>query len=345
MTLVAGISVGGMPAFIGDLLLSWRLPSSIDIPTLKDPGVVPGLDRDYGAGLEQKLVIIRSYLIVAWAGLHSEAMRIIKELDAVLPTEGSLNNPEPIFRILDTCCEGVEMIALLAWEDQIFPFCVRTCGFELEDKRIYLLGTGATDFFAFLKDNPDLVPSSETADGQLARASMLRFAARSMAMQLGLGTGFENSWGGGFEVAYPTRDGFKKVDRLLFRAWFLPETGEYKNSGRSFFLRYVGEDLYISAFNPEEKTYLIKSPIGQTIAPAAEEYISPDWTLDLFVAHTGQIIELARYQPRQRSVSDAMQFADGVLIGWSWDKDYVDAIADKARKAIASGSRFEVQRY
>ncbi len=342
MTLVAGFSVGGMPAFIGDLLLSWRLPSSIDIPTLKDPGVVPGLDRDYAAGLDQKLVIIRPYLMVAWAGLHSEAARIIKELDAVLPTEGGLTNPEPIFRILDTCSEGVEMIALLAWEDQIFPFCMRTRGVELEDKRIYLLGTGAADFFAFLQDNPDLMPSSETSDGQLARASMLRFAARSMAMQLGLGTGFGNSWGGGFEVGYPTRNGFEKVDRLLFRAWYLPEAGEYQNSGRSFFLRYVGKDLYISAFNPEEKTYLIKSPIGPAIAPPPEEFISPDWTLDLFIAHTGQIIELARYQPPQRPVSDSMQFADGALIGWSWDSNYVDAIADKARQAIASGSRFQI---
>jgi hypothetical protein len=36
MTLVAGLSVGGLPAFLGDLLLSWRIPSAVGLPTQED---------------------------------------------------------------------------------------------------------------------------------------------------------------------------------------------------------------------------------------------------------------------------------------------------------------------
>lgn len=58
MTLFVGISVDGTPALISDLLLCCRMPSNMDISAHKQPGVVPGLDRDYVAGLEQRLVII-----------------------------------------------------------------------------------------------------------------------------------------------------------------------------------------------------------------------------------------------------------------------------------------------
>ncbi|MEB3047697.1 hypothetical protein [Rhizobium mulingense] len=346
MTLVAGLSVGGLPAFIGDLLVSWRLPSSIDLPTQRQAGIFPGENKDYAAGLCQKLVIIRPYLMLVWAGRHAEAMRIIRELDAILPTESRpLEDAEPIFRILNTCGEDTEIIALLIRGASIYPFCVRTRGFELDDKRIYLLGSGASDFFEYLQDSPELLPSREQADGLLSRATMLRFAARGMAMQLGLGTGLESSWGGGFEIAYPTPSGFQKLDRLMFRAWFLNDDGGYLTSGRSFFIRYLGKDLLLSCFNPEEKTYVVKSPIGATITPAESEVVWPVWTLDLFLTPTGSMIEFARFHPPARPVCDYVEFADGALVGWSWDKAYVDDCVKKAADAIAAGVNFEMVRY
>lgn len=245
---------GGLPAFIGDLLLSWQLKTEVDLPAAWHPGVYPGQDKDHAAGLAQKMVIVRSYLMVAWAGSHADATRIVKALDQILPqTLSELSEPTPVFDILNTCPEGTELVALLVWEKTIRPLGVRTRGFELEGKRIYLMGSGAPDFFEFLQMHPEAIPDSDSADGLVARGTMLRFAARALTLQLVLGAGLENSWGGGFEIVYPDAGGFRKLDKLLFRAWMIDETGDYHNSGRSFFVKYYGSDLHLSWFNPEER--------------------------------------------------------------------------------------------
>lgn len=340
MTLVAGISVGGLPAFIGDLLISWGIPSEIDLPTLRSPGIFPGIGKDYAEGLAQKLIIVRPYLLIAWAGVQREATRIVKELDAALPNTQQLEeHPEALFEILNSCSEGTEIVALVIAETSIFPFCVRTRGFEIDDKRVYLLGTGAGDFFNFLQECPELVPSQEQSDGLLARTTMLRFAARAMAFQI-TGLGLENSWGGGFEVAFPTSSGFQKIDRLMFRSWKLYYDGTYEYSGHSFFSRYVGHDLLLSRFNPEEKTYLVKSPLGQSLALETYEKIWPEWTFELFILPSGQAVEAARYHPPHRPVIDFVEYSQGVLVGWSWDKAYVDELAQKAAAFAAEGGKF-----
>ncbi|MCZ7859737.1 hypothetical protein O9X81_24380 [Agrobacterium salinitolerans] len=341
MTLVAGISIGGLPAFVGDLLLSWGMPSEVDLPTLRSPGVFPGIDKDYAAGLAQKLIIVRPYLLIAWAGLRREATRIVEELDAILPRTKQLEeHPKALFEILNSCREGTEIVALVMAEASIFPLCVRTRGFEIDEKRVYLLGSGASDFFSFLNECPELVPSQERADGLLARTTMLRFAARAMAFQF-IGKGLENSWGGGFEVAYPTSEGFQKIDRLMFRAWKLHHDGTYEYSGHSFFSRYVGQDLLLSRFNPEERTYLVRSPLDQPTVPKAYEKIWPAWTFELFILPSGQLVEAARYHPDHRPVSDFVEYSHGALTGWNWDKIYVDKVARQAAALAAEGVAFK----
>src|ERR1700733_2365579 len=131
MTLVAGLSVGGLPAFIGDLLISWRFPSSIGIPTRAQEGVYPGMGKDYAAGLAHKLVIIRPYLMLAWAGLRAEVDRMVRELDTILPADAfELRDPNLALRVLATRGQSTELVALLILNGAIYPFGVRTRGFE-----------------------------------------------------------------------------------------------------------------------------------------------------------------------------------------------------------------------
>jgi hypothetical protein len=97
MTLVAGLSVGALPAFVGDLLISWRVPSAVDLPTRPEQEVYPGLDADHAAGLAEKLIIVRSYLMLAWAGGRADVDRIVRDLDGLLPENSSeLGDPEAI---------------------------------------------------------------------------------------------------------------------------------------------------------------------------------------------------------------------------------------------------------
>ncbi len=345
MTLVAGLSVGGLPAFIGDLLVSWRLPSVVDLPTQWQAGEYPGLDKDYAAGLAQKLVIVRPYLVIAWAGLRINVDLIISKLDSVLPADlADLNDHHIVLSILDTCGSGTEIVALLIWDNAIRPFCVGTRGFELDDKRIYLLGSGGPEFFDYIQSHPDLMPSQEVADGVTARAILLRFAARAMTLQLLTGAGLKDSWGGGFEVVYPGRDGFRKIDNFMCRSWMIDESGICRNSGRSFFVRYYGHDLHMSWFNPEEKTYVVRSPLSVCVELPLSEEVSPEWTVDVFVMRkTASIVEFVRYQPPQRT-ADKVEMKNGCLVGWHMDKAYVDYCAARAIGVAKKGEHFEIGR-
>jgi hypothetical protein len=343
MTLIAGMSVGGLPAFVGDLLLSWRVPSAVDLPTQADLKVRPGLNGDNAAGLAQKLVIIRPYVMLAWAGEHAEAVRIICELDDILPsTAAELHDLDLMFSILNTCRVGTELVALLIRRASIYPFGVHTRGFELNGKRIYLLGTGASDFFEYLQGHPNILPDQERTDSLVAQAILLRFAARAFALQWVTGAGLSTSWGGGFEVAFPGEDGFRKIENLICRAWMIDEKGKYHNSGRSFFLRYYGNDLFLSCFNPGEKAYIVRSPIGRRCIVPQYEEVHPDWTLDVFVLKAnGSFVEFARFQPPERQpVIDRVQLKKGAVSGWVMDQEYVDRCA---KMAIAESSNGIVQ--
>lgn len=346
MTLVGGISVGGIPAFIGDLLISWRVPTTVDLPTRAVPSITPGLDDYFASSLEQKLVLIRPYFLLAWAGSRPNANRIIQSLDAILPEKAELADAHAALQLLDTCDEDGELLAIVISDGTVQPYCARTRGFELDGRRIYLMGSGRGGFFNYLEAHPDLVAGQETADGILARTIALRFGSRAMALQWVVGTGLEQSWGGGFEVAYPEPDGFRKCDRLLFRAWKIEADGSYVNSGRSFFNRYYGRDLYLSCFNPEEKTYVIRSPVGETVTPPAYERCTPSWTVDLLVHEpTGMFIEAVRFHPDHRPVADFVEFVDGALTGWSMDQAYVDQLVASAIARIDQGNRFTLSRY
>lgn len=285
--------------------------------------------------------------MVAWAGSYEEATRIVKALDQVLPqTLGGLKDPTPVFDILNTSAEGTELVALLVWEKTIRPFGVRTRGFELDGKRIYLMGSGAPDFFEFLQMHPEAVPESDSADGLVARSTLLRFAGRALTRQFILGAGLENSWGGGFEIVYPDSSGFRKLDHVLFRAWMIDETGAYRNSGRSFFVKYYGSDLHLSWFSTDERTFVIPSSVGISTPPPEYEVLRPEWTMDVFLMkENGSFVEFARYQPAHRPTIDAFEFSHGHLIGWAMDKEYVDARAEQAVAQAPKGANFGLVRY
>jgi hypothetical protein len=344
MTLVAGVSVGGMPAIIGDLLMSWRVPAPLDLPTRGKVELVPGQDGHFASGLAQKLIIVRPWFLIAWAGSSANAQRIIRGLDQLLPdrTEDFPDNKEAVWELLSTSSDDDEMLALVIHNDAVHPIGIRTRGFELEGKRIYLMGSGKGEFFDYLQTHPEVLPGQERPDGLLARAMALRFGARAMALQWITGAGLTESWGGGFEVAYPDKGQvFRKCDRVLYRAWRIDADGEYYNSGRSFFMRYHGSDLYLSCFNPEEKTYLVCSPIGERVAPPASERCTPAWTIDSFLhTPTASFVEAVRAARDDTPATDFFDLVDGQLSGWSMDQSYVDALVKAAINQAGSGSKF-----
>lgn len=339
MTLVAGLSVGGSPAFMGDLMTSWRLRSLVDLPTRAASNEQPVGQGYYAAGLAQKLIVVRPYLLLAWAGVEAEVRRLALELDECLPENLSdLHTPEPAMRILDTCSEGTELVALLIWGKTIQPLCIRTRGFELDGRRVYALGSGTPSFLRHLEEGTLQLPPDEGQDSVVARASLLRFAARAFGMQWVAGVGLEEAWGGGFEVAYPDTDGFRKVDNILYRAWIIDPDGGYRHSGRSYFIRYYGRAMHLSCFGPDEMTYIVDSPVGPQRTPPAKQTVHPEWMVDSFlVAKVGSFAEVARYQPPRRPPIDSLSLTFGAVTGWHMDQRYVEGCVRSILSQVEAG--------
>ncbi len=346
MTLIAGISLGGMPAFIGDLLTSWKVPVESELPTRPEPAIQPGEDGYYAHSLAQKLVIVRPYFLLAWAGSQSNTLRILKEIDNLLPsTFDEIKEFAPILDVLSSCAQDSEMIALVIGDGMVQPICVGTRGVEIDGKRVYLMGSGAPEFFDYLSSDQITLPESGSSS-MTACAMALRFAARAVAIQWVTGAGLETSWGGGFEVVYPEPDGFKKIDRILFRAWIINSDGNYIGSGRSFFVRYSGNDLYLSAFWSDEKTYIVPSPIGRSVSPPPFEVIQVAWTVDIFLHNpTGRLIEFVRFEPDTRRANDFIEISDGIMTGWSMDQSYVERCVRTALDQMENGDVFRVDKY
>jgi len=114
----------------------------------------------------------------------------------------------------------------------------------------------------------------------------------------------------------------------------------------SFFSRYYGGDLYLSAFNPDERTFRIPSPIREAAAPPAYEVVHPAWTVDVFLhAPTGSLIEFARFQPDHRPVSDAIELVYGEIKGWTMDQAYVETCIARAIAHAGKGDAVRFDRY
>jgi hypothetical protein len=138
MTLVAGLSIGGAPAFVADLLTSWRLRDVVTIPTQPAPGIFDAADGYSAKGLAQKIIIVRPYLMVVYAGNLSIAENIIAELDLRLPRQVAevAGNEDLILSILDGTPDTLEIVALYFNNESIYPFCAHTRGFEIDGRRI-----------------------------------------------------------------------------------------------------------------------------------------------------------------------------------------------------------------
>jgi hypothetical protein len=88
----------------------------------------------------------------------------------------------------------------------------------------------------------------DDGDGVGSRAAMINFAGNGMMAQYASKFGLSESWGGAFEIAYATEDGFAKVDNILVRCWSLNPDGGLGNIGASFFMHYRGSALAVSTF-------------------------------------------------------------------------------------------------
>jgi len=331
MTLVAGLSIGGMPAFLGDLLLSWGVPSSITLPTQPIESVHPGQEGLYARGLCQKLVVVRPYLMIAWAGSLSVVREMIDQMDEALPFSHDelKRRPDALFAPLTKAGEtdAVEMVALFNDGDTVYPYCIKTRGLDIDGTRIYLLGSGQSAFWKFVQEVPHSIPPTENAEGFSARTVMMRFVGNALMAQYSTKYGLDHSWGGGFEVAYPTPTGFRKIDNILVRAWRLDFNGELRSAEISFLLHYEGAALHVTHFGEHEGTTVVPAMVNRITPKRSKDIVVPEWTIDLFesLKHGRNFCAIEHDRPGSKSHAQ-FEFSNSVLVGWNMDRSRVERI-------------------
>jgi hypothetical protein len=352
MTLVAGLSIGGLPAFVGDLLTSWGIPEPVSIPTRPKSGIFPGAEKHFVSGLAQKITIVRPYLMLAYAGTISPVKKIISELDAVLPStfEEVLGEEDQFFAILDRTPDTVEMVALYLTDQAIRPYCMHTRGFEVDGRRLYLLGSGREAFLDYALNTPDLIPGVDEPSGLLARTIALRFGAYAMMSQWATGEGLSASWGGGFEVAFAEEAGFKKADNVLVRTWAISPDGQLASNGVNFLHHYEGPDLFLTRFSQfddggiEPSTTLIPSLLRPCARIPDRLEISAEWTVDILFSSPANCMGIAVQHDKPGSAGHAkFSFRNGELAGWNISKARVDALFEQLTASVEKKTPFIVR--
>ena len=331
MTLVAGFSCGGPPAFVGDLLTSWRVPSSLKLPTREKEATFPTGEKTFAAGLTQKLIIVRPYLLIAWAGLTSEIHELVRKLNEVLPqkVEGLHNSADSLFRPLNELTDDVEVVAVVIDGDRIRPYCVHTRGFELDDRRYYLLGTGSSAAYNFLTEMSRYMPIPDNSEGFAARSLLINFAANALMAQHISEYGLSEAWGGGFEVAYASKEGFAKVDNILVRCWSINPDRTLGSSGTSFLMHYQEEALLITSFGDIERTAAVPSPLSRSFNWNFRKKVMAEWTVDLFYRpDNGQHYCSVQYEYAWSRSKSHFIFREGRLTGWKMPRARVDKLVD-----------------
>jgi hypothetical protein len=331
MTLVAGFSCGGPPAFVGDLLTSWRVPSALRLPIKATETTFPTGDKTFAAGLAQKLIIVRPYLLIAWAGSASEIHKLVRELNEVLPRsiDELRGCADVLFCPLNELTRDVEVVAVVIDGDSIRPYCVHTRGFELDDRRYYLLGTGSSTAYNFLTEMSRHMPMPDSSEGFAARSLLINFAANALMAQYVSEYGLAEAWGGGFEVAYVSKNRFAKVNNILVRCWSLNADITLGSVGTNFLMHYQDSALLITSFGDIERTTAVLSSLSNSFNWGFRKKIAAEWTVDLFYRpDNGQHYCAVQYEyPWSRNKSHFV-FRGGKLTGWKMRKARVDKLVD-----------------
>jgi hypothetical protein len=205
--------------------------------------------------------------MIAWAGSVDVIKNLVQQLDRVLPKalDEFPGNEHTLLSILDVLPDSVEVVALLIYRDSIYPLCLHTRGFEIDSRRIYLLGSGGQAFLEYVLPATEVMPSIEGEDGFAARAVMVNFVASALMAQYAGKYGLSDSWRGGFEIAYISDEGFCKVDNVLVRCWSLNSDEQLGNIGISFLMHYEGDALYLTSFGERERTTIVKSWLDKSL--------------------------------------------------------------------------------
>jgi hypothetical protein len=237
MTLVASFSIDNHPILLGDLMLSRPRKDGVDYksfttPLHVDPNrEVLGKQSDIVSGLSQKVNVLTPRLAVAWAGSERQARLALPRLrDDVADAGYTISSVEQslaglsklhddlyLTGIMTLAAHGPDIpMASFSWPNEKGKrFCSHIYG------NVHVGGSGAKDFAQLVEMREGLEMKS---DGQLnshtkAIAEALAMAARLSGDQMRCGSGLQDFYGGGFEIATLIGETITKVGEIAYHLW------------------------------------------------------------------------------------------------------------------------------
>lgn len=287
MTIVAAFKIKNIPVLIGDLLLSSEgKQSNLDLPTVGDVSQFQ-LYPNCVVGLTQKVNIINKNIVIGWAGSYRWAKIILSDLKQSSETETFTKESLEKFFINRKSWVGNEPLAFIGYIKDAkgvhsFEYSYNQCPIYKSKLDTYeelrTIGTGYYDTEELLRKNvinynENLCEFDNAAISAISSCGWFFVdemkLSKNSTKKMNDRTLFDD-YGGGYEIAIYTENGFCKLDKITYLYWVVQNidtTPTINLVTRGFQVNYQDEILFISRIDREEsqdKIYL--SP------PGLEEY-------------------------------------------------------------------------
>lgn len=265
MTVIAAFRLEGFPILFGDLLTTGTMKANDRTFAIPAVGHVQDFFGDSGwaiTGLHQKVTLITSNCVVAWAGSYLGARIAISALKSL--SQKSRPTCEMILHCLgsnqDIQQHPASFVGFVLEDDGIRQFQFQADQFESASLGIvYLCGTGsyAIHEFSDLLKNAKFKETGATNIAVNAVAHTLMLGGLLLQSEFRGGdsaTTLMNMFGGGYEIAFYQNGGFQKLSDLTYVFWEakLQKDG-VKIAIPEFVVKqkYIGDHLFIRSARTE----------------------------------------------------------------------------------------------
>ena len=245
MTVVAMLKYGGVPFFLGDILITSTAKPKIQISIPVSSQISEHLSRFQVrsiCGLTQKISILSDRLIVAVAGDENQAKDFVETLSflALLPDLDEVTFSQYTEAIEPNRTNNLQAFGAIIIPDGeegdglwIKYFCI-----NLEKinsgvfKDSYIAGSGKDGLIEILENMPANEVNSKTSNNAYIAAAQLGLiiATQLFGIEFTAGNNLLESWGGGFELAVFRNGRFEKFSDVVYLFFRVIKTGKGKYS-------------------------------------------------------------------------------------------------------------------
>lgn len=227
MTVIAHFNIGGIPIFIGDILLSSkiisgedRLPKELTLPAGYVDTSIALRDGYLPVGYRQKIVILDDHIVMAWTGSTAHVDSIINGLRNAAEDRSSLE--KSIAKYLDSLAkeitDEIAIVVIFMSDHSPGEFTILGGGgilkFSSPAIGEYLVAGSGTEHFNAVVDRLE-ANAYKKADMSHSLAASVKIVTSLLEIESFYKQSSPMSYGGAYEICYFDGKKFRKLDNLI----------------------------------------------------------------------------------------------------------------------------------